>query len=33
MNVASFLVPINDVKLKKFREEISEKENKRLREG
>ena len=31
MNVASFLVPINDVELKKFRDR--EKENKRLREG
>jgi hypothetical protein len=31
MNVASFLAPIDDVELKKFRH--SEKENKRLREG
>lgn len=30
MSVASYLFPINDVRLKKFRKEISEKENKRL---
>ena len=33
MSVASYLLPINDVRLKNFRKEISEKENKRLREG
>ena len=33
MSVASYLFPINDVRLKNFRKEISEKENKRLREG